>query len=102
MTLTSDIISALTESQDINLHLKPLRNHFDDLEQCDFDMSEKLLAPMFHCLCLVWSNSKYYNTAGRVVVMLTEMCNMMIEFVSVSLLTASATVPSSTTHTRCY
>ena len=65
-------------------------------------MSEKLLAPMFHCLCLVWSNSKYYNTAGRVVVMLTEMCNMMIEFVSVSLLTASATVPSSTTHARCY
>ena len=73
---------ALTESQDINMYLKPLRNHFDDYEQMDFDMSEKLIPPMFHALYLVWANSKYYNTPGRVVVLLQEMCNMMIDFVS--------------------
>ena len=77
--------AALTEAQDINMYLKPLRNHFDDYEQIDFDSSEKLLQPMFHCLCLVWANSKYYNTPGRVVVLLQEMCNMMIDFVSARL-----------------
>lgn len=76
------LFTALTEAQDINLHLKPLRNHFDDYEQVDFDRSEKLLAPMFHCLCLIWSHSQYYNTPGRVVVILQEMCNMMMQYVS--------------------
>ena len=32
--------AALTEAQDINMYLKPLRNHFDDYEQIDFDSSE--------------------------------------------------------------
>ena len=74
--------AALTEAQDINMHLKPLSHHFLDYEQSDFDRSEKLLAPMFHCVCLVWSHSQYYNNAGRIVVLLQEMCNMMINFVS--------------------
>ena len=69
------------EAQDINLHLKPLRNMFEDLEQADFDMSEKLIAPMMHTLCLVWANSQFYNTPGRIVVMLQEICNLMINLV---------------------
>ena len=75
-------LAALSEAQDVNLYLKPLQHHFEDFMQVDFDLSEKNLAPMFHCLCLVWSNSKHYNTPGRVVVVLQEMCNMMMECVS--------------------
>ena len=73
---------ALTESQDINLHLKPLRNMFEDFEQVDFDMSEKMLAPMMHTVCLVWANSSYYNTPARIVVLLQEICNLIIDLVS--------------------
>ena len=73
---------ALNEAQDINLHLKPLRFHFEDLEQADFDTIEKMLPPMMHVICLIWANSKYYNTPTRIVVLLQEVCNLLIEMVS--------------------
>ena len=75
------LLLALTEAQDINLHLKPLKNHFEDLEQADFDESEKLLPPLLHVICLVWAKSKYYNTPGRIIVLLQETCNLLIELV---------------------
>lgn len=80
--LFRDVVSALTEAQDINLHLMPLRFHLEDLEQAEFDESEKLHAPLMHVICLIWANSEYYNTPGRIVVLLQELCNMVIETVS--------------------
>ena len=74
--------TALTEAQDINMYLKPLRHHFEDFEQAEFDESKKLLAPMMNCLCLVWAHSEYYNTPARIIVLLQEICNMIINMVS--------------------
>ncbi|XP_064623162.1 dynein beta chain, ciliary-like [Lineus longissimus] len=73
-----DVVEALTEAQDINVHLKPLRAHFEDYEQAEFDESKPLIDPMFHTVCLVWANSKYYNTPARVIILLQEVCNMVI------------------------
>ena len=77
-----DFFTALTEAQDINMYLKPLRYHFEDYEQAEFDESKKLLAPMMNCLCLVWAHSEYYNTPARIIVLLQEICNMIINVVS--------------------
>ena len=74
--------SGLTEAQDINMYLKPMRHHFEDYEQAEFDESKKLLAPMMNALCLVWANSEYYNTPARIIVLLQEICNMIINMVS--------------------
>ena len=74
--------SGLGEAQDINMYLKPLRHHFEDFEQAEFDESKKLLAPMMNCLCLVWAHSEYYNTPARIIVLLQEICNMIINMVS--------------------
>jgi dynein heavy chain len=73
-----DVVEALTEAQDINVNLKPLRPHFEDYEQAEFDESKPLIDPMFHTVCLVWANSKYYNTPARVIILLQEVCNMVI------------------------
>ena len=82
MNMIVYITTALTEAQDVNTYLKPLRHHFEDFEQAEFDESKKLFAPMMHCLCLVWSNSEYYNTPARLIVLLQEVCNMIIKIVS--------------------
>ncbi|GFN78401.1 dynein heavy chain 9, axonemal, partial [Plakobranchus ocellatus] len=74
-----DVVAALTEAQDINMHLKPLRHQLEDLEQAEFDESGKLMAPMMHTVCLIWSHSEYYNTPARIIVLLQEICNMIIE-----------------------
>lgn len=75
-------IIALHEAQDINMYLKPLRRLFEDLEQAEFDMCAPMLPPLLHTVCLVWANSKYYNTPARIIVLLQEICNMIIEMVS--------------------
>ena len=71
-------IAALAEAQDINLHLKPLRSHFEEIEQAEFEDLQKHLEPMMHVVCLVWANSKYYNTPARIIILLQEICNLMI------------------------
>lgn len=76
-------IAALEEATDINIHLKPLKNHFDDMEQADFDGLDKTLPPLMHVICLVWANSKYYNTPARIVVLLQETCNLLIDLVCI-------------------
>lgn len=68
------------------MHLKPLRLQLEDFEQAEFDECGKFLGPLLHTVCLIWSNSGYYNTPARVIVLLQEMCNMIIDMVSAEML----------------
>lgn len=75
------VVAGLKEAQDINLHLKPLRNMLEDFEQAEFDECKPQIAPLFHVICLVWAHSKYYRSAPRMVVLLKEICNLVISMV---------------------
>lgn len=81
-TIFHDVVEALTEAQDINLYLKPLASHFEDLEQAEFDECIPMLAPLMHCICLAWVHSKHYSTPARIIVLLQELCNLMIQQVT--------------------
>jgi len=35
--------------------------------------------PLLHVIMLIWNHSKYYNVPGRVIVILQEICNEIIE-----------------------
>ena len=40
-----------------------------------------LYPPLLHTICLVYSNSKYYNTSARIIVLLTvslQNCNQQV------------------------
>ncbi|XP_076381799.1 dynein beta chain, ciliary-like [Megalopta genalis] len=74
---TSFSISALLETRDINLYLKPLEHNFRDVESCEFkDLSVKLKT-LLHCACLMWANAKYY-TLERMIALLQEISNLLI------------------------
>lgn len=72
---------ALDEARDINLYLKPLRRHLDDIEQADVPELGDLLAPMMHAIGLLWGNSKFYCKPARIIVLLQEIGNLLIEIV---------------------
>jgi len=74
-----NVVAALAEAQDILVHLKPLRKHLDNVANSGFDEIEKFMGPMMHCVCLIWGNSKYYCNAARIIVLLQEICNLLIE-----------------------
>ena len=32
-----------------------------------------------HCICIVYANSKYYNSPARIIVLMQEQCNLLID-----------------------
>lgn len=73
------IIPAVLEAEDIDLYLCPLRRVISNLEEMSFPKVVDVLPALFHTLCLIWSHSRYYCTAPRMVVLLQEFCNLIIE-----------------------
>ncbi|XP_067892376.1 dynein axonemal heavy chain 11 [Heterodontus francisci] len=72
------VTEALSEAQDIELHLRPLKYHLSHLEESNFPEIEPLIAPLFHTICLIWSHSRYYCFPSRIIVLLQEFCNLII------------------------
>ena len=75
--------AALAEAHDISMHLKPLRRHFEEMEDCDYLELPRQFPAMFHCICLVWSHSTHYQQPSRIVVLLQEVTNLLIQLVMV-------------------
>uniref|UniRef100_G3PRS5 Dynein axonemal heavy chain 11 n=1 Tax=Gasterosteus aculeatus TaxID=69293 RepID=G3PRS5_GASAC len=70
---------AVVEAEDIDRYLRPLRRLISSLEERSLPQVDALLPPLFHTLCLIWSHSQYYCTPQRMVVLLQEFCNLIIE-----------------------
>lgn len=77
-TLFKNVVLSLAETKDICLHLSPLRKHISLLEETEFNECGPFLAPLMHVLCLIWSNSSYYNE-NKLIVLLKQVCNLLIQ-----------------------
>jgi len=75
----------LDEAEDISLYLKPFKLLLDQIELVEFQYVAQNLPPLMHVVCLAWSHSKYYCRPGRVVVLLQEVCNFLIDKVSINM-----------------
>ena len=49
------------------------------LETSDFPDIIPQLRPLMHCICLVYSRSTFYNSPARIIVIMQETCNMLID-----------------------
>ena len=61
------------------MYLKPLVKHFDVLENMDFKDVQSLLQPLVHCVALVWANSRYYCTSDKIITLIREIANLLIQ-----------------------
>ncbi|KFW62348.1 Dynein heavy chain 9, axonemal, partial [Pygoscelis adeliae] len=66
-SMLMDVEEALTEAQDIHLHLTPLKRHLEDIERVEFSEVKPFLVPLLHVVCLIWVTSKHYNVPMRIV-----------------------------------
>ena len=94
-----NVVAALDEALDITLFLKCLANHFEvslilihspgqfeattflllqELENSEFPDIVPQLRPLMHSVCLVYSHSTFYNSPARIIVLMTETCNLLI------------------------
>lgn len=74
-----NVVSGLAESQNILTHLKPLRKYIESVQTSTFDEVKSRLDTMLQCVCLIWGHSKHYCDPARVIVLLQEICNLIIE-----------------------
>ena len=92
-----NVVAALNEAQDITMYLKPLGplftvslnrimhtyifliTMFQALEQTDFPDIIPQLRPLMHCICIVYSQSTYYNSPARIIVLMQETSNLLID-----------------------
>ena len=51
---------------------------FQALEALEFPEIVPLLRPLMHTICLVYSHSTFYNSPARIIVLMTETCNLLI------------------------
>ncbi|KAM6951485.1 dynein beta chain, ciliary-like [Aplochiton taeniatus] len=77
--MLQDVLAALEEAEDICTYLKPLQRLFEDMESVEFHEVKGQIGPLMHTVCLVWANSGYYNTPARLIVLLQETCNLLIQ-----------------------
>lgn len=82
--MLEDLEAGLEEAQDISKYLKPLGCMLENLEGLSYQDFTKKLASVFHVIALVWGNSMHYRHPVRLVVLLQEMSNLIIELVSMS------------------
>ncbi|KAF8566483.1 hypothetical protein P879_10718 [Paragonimus westermani] len=73
------VVTALRESQDIHAHLSVLRPHIEDMEQAEFDQLPLHIEPVFSLICLIWASSTGYRQPGRILILLQELCNLVID-----------------------
>ncbi|XP_059853521.1 dynein axonemal heavy chain 17 [Delphinus delphis] len=75
----TNVTEGLKEANDIVLYLKPLRILLEEMEQADFTMLPTFITKVLYTICFIWATSEHYNTPSRVIVILQEFCNQLIE-----------------------
>ncbi|CAK8694647.1 unnamed protein product [Clavelina lepadiformis] len=73
-----DVVAGLTESQDIHTHLKAIKWIIEDLEEKEFHEYSMYIRPLFTTICKIWAHSKYYSAPTRLIVLLQEISNLVI------------------------
>ena len=51
---------------------------FQSLDTSEFPEIVPQLRPLMHTVCLVYSHSTFYNSPARIIVLMTETCNLLI------------------------
>lgn len=79
MNCRLDDFLAVMEAEDIDLHLRTLRRPIAAFEEQSFTDLEPLIPALFHTLALIWTHSHFYCRPPRIVTLLTEFCNLLID-----------------------
>ncbi|CAN0133991.1 unnamed protein product [Rangifer tarandus platyrhynchus] len=75
----TNVTEGLKEANDIVLYLKPLRILLEEMEQADFTALPTFITEVLYTICFIWATSEHYNTPSRIIVILQEFCNQLID-----------------------
>ncbi|XP_063046887.1 dynein axonemal heavy chain 11 [Engraulis encrasicolus] len=79
MDIIQRVEQAVEEAEDIELCLRPMRKHLSVFEERSFPQLGQQMAPLFHTLCLLWTHCRHYCTPKRIVTLLQQLSNLLID-----------------------
>ncbi|XP_065591374.1 dynein axonemal heavy chain 17 isoform X2 [Cyrtonyx montezumae] len=74
-----NVNAALQEASNISLYLQPLQVLLEEMEQAEYSQLQAYMDRMLYNICLTWVHSEYYRTPSRIIVILQEICNLLIQ-----------------------
>ncbi|KAM6049902.1 dynein axonemal heavy chain 17 [Theristicus caerulescens] len=74
-----DVNAGLEEAKDISLHLQPLRILLEEMEQADYSQLQPYVDRALCTVCLLRAHCQHYSSPARVIVILQEICNLLME-----------------------
>ncbi|KAL7886390.1 hypothetical protein AOLI_G00041110 [Acnodon oligacanthus] len=77
--LTEEVSDALQKARYVDLHLQQLQPLLFHVEEVEFSSLHALIRPLFHLIFLVWTHCSSYRLPARIVVLLQELCNLIIQ-----------------------
>lgn len=78
-TMFKNVVAGVIEARDICLYLKALEPHIAVFEDLEFLETGDKIKPLVHCVGLLWANSSYYRSSDKIVTLLQEIGNLLIE-----------------------
>jgi len=78
--LQKEVQASRVEANENFKYLQTLQELFEDLTNLsrEFNELQDLFVPIMHVILLIWTYSQYYNTPSRLVVLIREICNAII------------------------
>ena len=76
--LCKEVTQARMEANDNVTYLNAISKYLQMLASEAFSDVASVFKPLMHTILLVWKHSKVYNTPGRLVVLMREICNDLI------------------------
>ncbi|NXC68138.1 DYH17 protein, partial [Anhinga anhinga] len=74
-----DVNTCLEEAKDISLHLQPLRVLLEEMEQVDYFQLQPYVDRALCTIRLLRAHCQPYSSPARIVVILQEICNLLME-----------------------
>ncbi|XP_075576162.1 dynein axonemal heavy chain 17 isoform X2 [Pelecanus crispus] len=74
-----DVSAGLEEAKDVSLHLQPLWILLEEMEQADYSQLQPYVDRALCTVHLLRAHCQHYGSAARVVVILQEICNLLME-----------------------
>ncbi|XP_049940953.1 dynein beta chain, ciliary-like [Schistocerca serialis cubense] len=74
-----NVFEAVLEAREISAFMKALKPQFDVIESTDFNEVRPHLKPLMHVVCLTWGYCRHYCNNTRIILLLREICNMLVQ-----------------------
>ncbi|NXU59271.1 DYH17 protein, partial [Turnix velox] len=78
-SMIKDVSTGLEEAKDIDLHLQPLRVLLEEMEQVEYPSVQPFVAKALCTVRLLRAHCQHYSSPARILVILREICNLLIE-----------------------